>query len=249
MKLIVFLSIGFCVSGGYAVQGESVFGGSIVKDSSPLARSTVEITFEKDAPLCSGTLLAKNIVMTAAHCFFDTTERFVHFGIHGRLKPAASRKIVAVKIHETFYEAGDKVYDDIALIRFSGSTPNGFLPAQLPPAKGLQIPKKLIAAGYGLSDPYSDGIDGNLRMAALDFLGSGKTRKTIIVDQNKGKGICTGDSGGSLYINTIDTPLIVVGIASSTEQRNNCTGIGIFTEVSAYLDWIKKSSEELSQVR
>ena len=61
--------------------------------------------------------------------------------------------------------------------------------------------------------------------------------KKKICAVGEGRDTCKGDSGSPLYPLVDDSPLCLYGIVSHGSEH--CTGVGFYTRVSAYLDWIQ----------
>lgn len=55
------------------------------------------------------------------------------------------------------------------------------------------------------------------------------------LDETKGQGTCSGDSGGPAYI-TVDGQLLLTGVTSRGSWL--CNGIGVYTNVVPYISWI-----------
>ncbi|CAL4059401.1 unnamed protein product [Meganyctiphanes norvegica] len=61
-----------------------------------------------------------------------------------------------------------------------------------------------------------------------------------------GKDACSGDSGGPLVVKK-DDRYVLVGITSLGKKGGTCQGAGIYTRVTAYLDWIKENTKDVLQ--
>lgn len=251
----------------------SIVNGTAVKSTEDIAKSTVAlyITMNRGGQtrfrnFCSGTLIAPDLVMTAAHCVVDMADAVqidmskylasvqVAFGTavvrSAKDSKIQLRNLKAIKVHEEYVinsvENAETVpMHDIALLRLSSAAPAGYIPAQLPSdAKPLHAGSIVTLAGYGLTN-------GTLQVEAKSL---NKTTVTVnnpeltwsqfsYVTQN-GKSACSGDSGGPAYLpSSPKGSLVVVGVTSWGD--NECREMGAYTSVGAFLDWLKKNALSL----
>ena len=113
---------------------------------------------------CGGTIIAKNLVITAAHCVdhIDKNELFIQMG-HSDLKSSIIKKEKAksILIHPQWY--ADRVYAyDIALLRLSKDIEfNNFVQPIALPNEGIigDYNGLMIAAGWGLALDLKEEID------------------------------------------------------------------------------------------
>jgi hypothetical protein len=156
-------------------------------------------------PYCTGTLISPTILLTAAHCYPETTR---HFGVTFEAKYTASSTLY----RGTFYE--DPILD-IAVVKFNQDIPAidpdiPDDPAKLPnlptagqfntAAKGSQF----TAVGYGgdLAPKEPGGpllVYDDQREWAVTTLNS-VTQTYLRLSQKQGGGTCYGDSGGPNFL-------------------------------------------------
>lgn len=170
LAMTVLLSTAACTqfdAGQLDAQNkDSIIGGAVVKKDSRLAKSTVGIYDANSTMVCTGVLLENNLVVTAAHCITsDISEVFVAFSTDMESlledymtlrKSPLTRRVTAAKIHDEFmlpHQSPDPAVsnNDIAIIKFNGTTPKGYMPAQiLTDTKKLKVNQKTLIAGYGV---------------------------------------------------------------------------------------------------
>lgn len=212
---------------------------------------------------CSASLITKNTVLTAAHCFGMTPAEIaqVRFArIYFTLNANSTTKTVVTskkfKVHDQFNTKTDYLNNDIALIQFTGTLPNGYKPADYQKTDDTYLlGLEFRTAGYGQqldhTNPlaYSPSKMGKLMSTKLKFdpvFPSQDIFPTHIAAQQTSTGICSGDSGGAAFVRNPNGSYKVVGINSSTGTEKSCLdGKSYYTRVSLFADWIAKSIQEL----
>ncbi len=209
-------------------------------------------------PFCSGTLIAEDVVLTAAHCLNTGSGPKVR-----TLKPQDLAIYIGDEpayVHpDGHYDIVDHLYattetlihpaydpyaliDDIALVRLSTAPtePTAPVPA-LPAGTGWSVGETLNFAGFGEIEDGSYGVklqgDG-----ALDGLGCtvdgcpgpGDAATQISYTQDAGSP-CFGDSGGPAFVDRAGT-IYVGGITSYGDA--DCLVYGVSTRVDAFESFI-----------
>jgi secreted trypsin-like serine protease len=218
---------------------------------------------------CTGTLIARDLVLTAAHCLMDAklasdiqvdllTPSVQSFG----LPQIHAKKFI---VHENYVKRSDNRRDDLALILLEKPAPAEVPVAELVPASWTAEYFEIATViGYGVSDDRpemalsDDNGSGILRWTKLEGMiplppdGSG-TAGMIAVPQ-KHTGICHGDSGGPLFVQDglFGKPLLL-GVTHSVipsddqEKSHLCLGYSYFVNLADQLDWISAQTAILRQ--
>lgn len=209
--------------------------GTAVPEGSELARHTVMIRTPQGT--CTGTLVAPDLVLTAAHCFLkepgpeDVT---VAFGPGGR---AARTSLRAYALHDGFKGAGSS--DDLALLLLRKGVPAGFGPVA-PFAGRVRVGESVVVAGYGRDRAY-EPTEGTLRQTTLEV--REYDGREVGLRGPGGWGTCLGDSGGPTFVRR-DGRLFLFSVISRGESES-CRGIEAHALVSAYRSWIADTSKLL----
>ena len=204
------------------------------------ARPIVMIVDARD-DLCTGTALARDLVLTAAHCVtrpVDYTIKPYQTGV-----PIPVRAIVRHPRFDHASYAASRATADIALLKLAAPLPDVVLPATLAAPRRVAVGETLIIAGFGVTVAGTARGLGLPRMATLTVTGNPGTlqiRLHDIATQNQriGLGGCTGDSGAPVFDG--DGPLIIGVVSWSTApgDREGCGGLTGVTPLLLYRDWI-----------
>lgn len=209
--------------------------------------------------LCGATVINDLFVITAAHCLFDgyTDQKLrpedVKLGLsdHDQLSDNALQVPVSELIVHELYKNSD-IYFDVALIRLQEPLVfHKYLrPACLPTDAAESYGGRLgFVYGWGITNVSDYNLSGRLQETRLPILGPDCDNKTIgnvwptpdmlcAGTEEGGKDTCTGDSGGPITVPARKKRHVIVGITSFGEGCGDPGVPGVYTRVSAYLDWI-----------
>ena len=178
--------------------GKAVVGGRT--DTGPLARSSVMVLSSRGG-VCTGVVVAPDVVLTAAHCVTAADAFRVHFrdqtGEPVMIEPFAKA------LHPGFDPkaiAARRRSIDLALLRVPDALPERFASAALSPAAPPRD-AEVTVGGYGLAREGEPKSMGTFRIAPLKAVEPfGPSRILVWAEGSTGTGACQGDSGGPLFI-------------------------------------------------
>ncbi|MBI3544333.1 MAG: S1 family peptidase [Deltaproteobacteria bacterium] len=237
-------------------RGEGLVGGEPVADGSPLARQTVALGWRGDA-FCSATIVAEDLVVTAAHCVRNSHDIEVLFETDTvSEKNPRRRPIVGYELapgydpddeHPERRDPPPRNRADFALVRFTGGLPAGFNPAQLVPADHVfHDADEIELAGYGgtfdhttPNDPVGILRAGHARLRDARF---SPTELQIDASEESSSHNAGGDSGGPALVRIGGEPYLF-GVC-------NWGRVGEFTVfalVRPRLAWMSEAAKRLRQ--
>jgi hypothetical protein len=203
---------------------------------------------------CSGAAIARDLVLTAAHCVIGNDYKLVHFDAAQR---PVLKSIVSIARHPQFDAEAvrrHRVTADVALLKFAETISSA--PVPLGPAGLTVVPgDPFLVAGYGVATPGEGRSGGTVRTATLIATGQPGSLQIRLMDpatQNKrpGLGACTGDSGAPVFVNS-GGALAVIGVVSTATGANNaagCGGLTIVTPLVRYRGWIVEQARRMGSV-
>nr|XP_022904675.1 cationic trypsin-like [Onthophagus taurus] len=229
---------------------------------------------EDGEPSCGGTLVSKKIVVTAAHCFDSylrpqrdrsiTLEKAFEYklGVYNNCMPheksQQSFKATKVYVHEKYFEKDP--YYDIAAVKLNREA-SDFQPCCLPSKvmKESRRPKEALVTGLGELKFNSRDTpctvhearvlmypDKTCRSMLNQADGTGKKLKGAFCAGYLSGGIdsCRGDSGGPLIALGPNSRYYLIGITSFGFDCAQPKRLGIYTDVSKYLGWLRAIIDE-----
>jgi len=198
--------------------------------------------------MCSGTLVAPRIVLTAAHCVRGVAARYIRVGFGDDAESDSTVWVRAsdAKAHPRFSE--ETLANDIGIIRLGAAPPEGVVPIPaLPPELAMSAGDVgrtvLDFSGFGETEAGATGTKLHVTDTADLVCGDGRgcpmkgetTPPDVICYDQRPGGPCSGDSGGPAFV-VRDGAEYVAGVTSFGDQQ--CAYFGCSTKVDAFADFI-----------
>ncbi len=203
--------------------------------------------------LCTGTALARDLVLTAAHCVARSERYEVKAFQTGETILARS-----IAIHPRFDLASyakNRATADLALIKLTAPLPDVIVPATLAPARHVMVGEHLIIAGFGTTVDRGPAGLGMPRMAKLVVTGHPGSLQIRLVDpatrnHKNGLGACTGNSGGPAFdgegMHKSGQMMGIVSWTTAADNEEGCGGLTGLTPLLLYHSWIADTARKFN---
>nr|XP_033799900.1 prostasin [Geotrypetes seraphini] len=264
--LYCFTSILLLISQGiwgvYSQVNSRIVGGEDTQIS--LWAWQISVTY-KNAPVCGGSLLGRQWVLTAAHCFpLDHlySDYLIKMGASQFKYPDANmvmKQVVNVIINTSYMDIGSS--GDVALVKLDSPVAyNDNIKPVVLPSSSSQFPAGMMCSvtGWGYIQQGEPLTSGTLQVAEVPIIGQRTCNCLYHVNPNDNgpheihqdmicagyldgrKDACQGDSGGPLSCQVQDT-WYQVGMISWGDKCGAQNRPGVYTLTSVYASWIQEN--------
>jgi hypothetical protein len=236
--LLVSLASAIAMVGGAAPAGE-------------LGRAVV-LLVGSHGQSCTGVALARDLVLTAAHCVLPGSDyKLVEFDT---ARTPTLKDIASIARHPGFDVNAvlrHRVTADVALLKTAFPMKNTSV-ALAPAAGPVAVGDRFVVTGYGLAIPGDGKSGGTVRTATLVATGQPGTLQIRLVDpaskgERSGLGACTGDSGAPVF-RDFGGHMMVIGVVSWSTGPHNSAGCGGLTGVTPlvrYRGWVVEQAGKM----
>jgi len=195
--------------------------------------------------LCSGTLIAPDVVLTAGHCI-DTNPKEVLIGSVDYNQPDG--EVIPVK-SATAYPSWQTQFDVGVLVLDHASKAKPRPIAAACTAMDLKAGAKVTLVGFGLTTAAGTGDNSKLHEVALTVTdpscaddpscAAAVAPNAEFIAGGAGKDSCFGDSGGPIYIDNALIGVVSRGIGTSAKP---CGGGGVYIRADRVVAWIERTT-------
>jgi hypothetical protein len=238
------------------VLGPSAPAVAIVGTTDPaseaIGRHVVMVVGQRGSA-CSGTAIARDLVLTAAHCLEPGGSYTVLVPEQGR-RPQTAR-VVRFERHPEFdaeTARAQRETADLALVKLAEPLPRRIVPAPLGTRDFFLIGDRFVIAGYGIDFIRGDRSFGLLKSAMLMTVRHPSSLQLRLADpitkgEQTGLGACSGDSGGPVFEDAGNRLLLIAVVSWATAARGGagCGGLTGVTPLSLARGWITDTAAKL----
>ena len=234
---------------------DGIINGTEIQLNDPVAQSTVGIYDAAKGISCTGVLVHKNMVLTAAHCSLSTPKNLtILFTTNfSTMNPARKypfqRQVTKIAIGPYWQKNQNQLINtgDIALLLFSGQIPNGYKPASvLFSTQGFARGTPTVIAGYGMFNINNFASTKVLRKTTLMIDNPTFSASELTINQSRGSSACIGDSGGPAYIFANNQYYVwgIIARGNNETNENYCRNQGIISSIAFYKAWIQETAKQ-----
>lgn len=262
---LVVLGAGLAVADSLPQGGGRIVGGEVAPDGAWPWQVAIKQQIEgKYYPMCGGTLISAEWVLTASHCFLNPEATGFRIGYgSNRLSGMREIDVVQVVTHPGYDPYTND--NDIALMKLAQPVPEGAvqlvtLPVALE-ATRVQPGEVAVATGFGTIRECAPDetareclMQDQLRQVSVplidiaqcaqmyaDLGGTIGDRQICAGYTQGGKDSCQGDSGGPLVYQD-GAVWRQIGVTSWGRGCGQANSPGIYTKVGAHIDWIMQTT-------
>lgn len=212
------------------------------------ARPIVMVVDER-GDLCTGTAVAQDLVLTAAHCVARPLRYQIKVYQSGQ-----QIRVKSVATHPQFNAesyAASRATADVALLKLTSPLPENVVPADLAGPRRVAVGETLTIAGFGVTLSGTPRGLGIPRMADLAVTGKPGSLQVRLYDPatrnlHNGLGGCTGDSGAPMFDGKRPSVIGVVSWSTAPQDNEGCGGLTGVTPILLYRLWLIETARKFN---
>jgi secreted trypsin-like serine protease len=223
---------------------------AMVGGAAPVDQPAVVTIVGARGNFCSGALIARDVVLTAAHCVAGGTPAEFKLVTYDAARTPTLHDVRRVASHPQFAAAAlnaHRASADLALLQLAKPLNAQPLPIATPTLP-LAASQSFRVIGIGVTVRGDGATGGIARAATLVATSKPGTLQIRLVDAatanaKPGLGACTGDSGAPV-LQQQNGASVVVGLVSWSTGPNNsagCGGLTGATPLTQYQEWIERT--------
>jgi Trypsin len=233
-----------------SARAGAIVGGA-TSSTEGIGRSVVTIV-GSGGTFCTGSLIASDLVLTAAHCVQPgAVYKLLEYGPDKQPLLRDTRNVAFQPSFDMKAINAHRASADVALLQLEAA-PKDKKPAMLGiPKTPLVAGNHFTIAGVGVAVRGDGKTGGTIRIADLIAIGEPGRLQIRLVDpaglgEKPGLGACTGDSGAPLFEdqNGVSTIVGVISWSTGPNGSAGCGGLTGVTPLTLYRDWIVQTARK-----
>jgi hypothetical protein len=208
------------------------------QEGSPVQSSLLMLLNERG--FCTANVIASDVLLTAAHCVHKIKGAVAYWP---GLPPSGFIPAKDIVIHPGYKPDAPKTRErsiDLALVRLERALPASFTPLTIDYEARVELGVPFIISGFGLRQEKDGKTAGTLMSATL--VTREPLSKLLIWakdPQARGRGGCTGDSGGP-FLST-EGKLVAITVWSAGVDNKACGDLTQALRLGPERDFIEKT--------
>jgi hypothetical protein len=189
----------------------------------------------RQAGFCSGVVLTRTIILTAAHCVANVSDTRVY--LPGQPLLPLSR----IAKHPDFHADAPRTRSrsiDLALVEIIEPLPAEFAAPPFAGAQRYEVGTAFEIAGFGVSREDDAKTSGTLRLGQITLRAPLSSVLLWLEDPEHETGACTGDSGGPVFTEGGQLAAIIA-FAEGLGSRQ-CGRLTQAVLIAPHLGWIQR---------
>lgn len=238
------------------ISSAAAMVGGASAPSSAIARAVVVVVGSR-GNFCSGVALARDLVLTAAHCVLPGADyKIVEYD---SARTPTLRDVAQVRAHPGFdlkTLLAHRATADVALIKLAAPLAGVTLAALDARDARVTPGDAFTVAGSGVAVRGDGKSGGTVRAAELIATGQPGSLQLRLFDaatkgEKAGRGACTGDSGAPVFRLDAERASVIGVVSWSTGPGNpgnytaGCGGLTGVTPIARYRAWITDTAKLL----
>lgn len=236
-------------------DSKGIVNGSSVALQDPDSKRAVLLIIRRGNSIssCTGAPISDRVILTAGHCLKDVNKKDVSVIFHPEMTCTSGYDIsksipsVDVLVHKD-YKGDNQAKFDLAMVKLASPIPASYQVQSLYDGQSPLSSDNVLMVGYGItSEGNRDSL--HLRKTIKSF-----KEETAVKDQNiafdqrtSSGGVCSGDSGGPVYVQVGGTYKIIAvnSVVLGKEAANACHTMSLAMYMPYFADWVQQSLMQL----
>lgn len=206
---------------GASFPDNKIIRGLAPEGDNPGRYNTVALVKEEGKIFCTGSLVARDLIVTAKHCLMDKegVKIRVYFGDDTtKPDPELYRNITEYKVRYPVDWTMTFPSFDVAWVKFEGDLPATHRPLPvLSHIYPLDEGSEITQVGYGDHNPSVGQVDAGIKLTGKTifkkYIDNPRFFHILLFEGQEGQGSCHGDSGGPAYAK-INGQWFIVGVTN-----------------------------------